>query len=368
MNNIEIQHARMVVSESQTEARSQVGKLIIDMFNNTANLWAKSADIMDVCSTYDKKMVANRIQMLVNNHTLEVDKSGGQRAYKYRLKQPDVPEFVGPLQPTPSVELTTPVVREVPEGIKGRKPKIVWSHDERITLAHEVAVIRRKQPFVSLSQALDQAQASCLAEDRRRIPIGNIKVNAHWLADMVDLVAASVPEPAPAITEPVALALAATPADFTAGQLLDALLDKLADRFKVNVLDILKSSEVQDMLRPQTHNRSPIRHNPIGVAMEPTVSKQKIVVAGLLKSIHIEEVKDKFGDKFKLTFYHTDESVHKLKSMAASADRVLLMVNMIPHKHEEALKAANLKFEKVRGNIGVLLSTLSEIDSQQQSH
>lgn len=359
----EKQRKRDAVAATQADARSEVGRLIIQHLSNKNNAWTSGAEFKQVCSGYDRVLVSNRLTTLTLNHTLEADKSEGIRAYKYRLAQQPA-EFVGPMQPEPSVAMETVTVQEVPEGVKGRKSKVVWSHDERITLAHEVATIRKEQPFISLGGALDMAQIACLPKERHRIPIGNIKVNAAWLADMVDLVAANTPVPV-AHTEPKpAPAPTLSLADFSAGQLLDALLDKFNDKLKSNILEIIQSPEVMNMLQIAKPSRTPVvRHNPIGAAMEPKVKLERILIAGLLKPMHVEEVKEKFGDQFDLKFYHPDESVHKLKSMAPGADRVILMATQLSHKHEESLRTTNVKFEKVRGNIGVLLARLNEIKS-----
>jgi hypothetical protein len=262
--------------------------------------------------------------------------------------------------PEPSVPMQTVTVQEIPEGTKGKKSKVVWDDGERMVLAHEVASIREQQKFINLGTALEMAQRACLPVERHRIPIVHIKSQAPWLVDMVDLIAKQRPtQPEPTEPQPEQMALE----DYSVGQLVDALIDKLSDRLKRSVMEIITSPEVIEMFQTTHIARSPApRHNPVPVALESGVKLQRIVIAGLLKPAQVEEVKDKFGSKFDIRFYHPDESTHKLKGMVPSADRVMLMANMVSHKHEDALKATNVKFEKIRGGIGVLLARLSELN------
>lgn len=179
-------------------------------------------------------------------------------------------------------------VTVVPEGVRGRAPRVVWTPEEKYAIAKEVARLQKAQPHLSIMSAVRLAQ-EVLPEKRRRLVQIQTRHHIPWIDDLlaqartevdseVDTESQKVqqqvtPQPAdPAQSEPAetstttnesrqagmltqlgdlaqqAVMLAQHPEFASTSQLLDILMQRIGQTFKSMLLDVLSSDEMKAIL------------------------------------------------------------------------------------------------------------------------
>lgn len=197
-----------------------------------------------------------------------------------------------------------------------------------------------------------------------------------------------------------------TPADFSTGQLIDEVLARTGGSLKAVILSILGSPEVERLVKLFVPHETITQQKPepaktpevkseVKVAApspkfqgagpytgpvlrsEPTpipkhdpnppqdVSRprlKKLLIVGLLKSNHVDEVKRGFSDKFDLRFYHPDEALTKLRGIAPNMDQVIVLTEQVSHKHTGLLQSMGVQYTMQLGSIGRLTDYLSHLN------
>lgn len=169
-------------------------------------------------------------------------------------------------------------VTMVPEGVRGRAPRVVWTHEEKLSIAKEVLRLQKSQVHLSVMSAVRMAQ-DILPEKRRRLAQIQNRHHIPWIDEYLAQARAEeatqsahvTNEPIEEDAKPAGLA-AATPSesvsigqqlgDFaqqaallaqhpefaTTTQLLDILMQRIGQNFKAMLLDVLSSDEMREIL------------------------------------------------------------------------------------------------------------------------
>lgn len=310
--------------------------------------------------------------------------------------------------PTAATAAVTVTVCEAGASGKGTAKRLIWTMDERMALAQAVVALRVMQPKKPLLHLLHEAQlmAGVIAPERRR-NIAQLSV-VPWLAGLVhnleqaaiDLavktdsapVLAAVPLAATATAQAPAAAAAAAPVReaeaMTAGLVeqlgssLGAILaralahpdvletvDELFSRFVAPRVGIAPArgapTSVSNGLRApvmatETVASRPPRHNPEPPVLTPAAPKKPhILIAGLPKANHMQAMREQFGDVFDLRFYHPNQAMPMLRSMARVADKVIIMTDHVGHKHTDCLKGDSVGYLMCPGSIGKITELLA---------
>ncbi len=199
----------------------------------------------------------------------------------------------------------------------------------------------------------------------------------------------------------------------TTGHLIDKLLSRAGSSIKRGILDIIGSPEAKALVQsfwagkpsapapevhvtvtaPESKHEAPPpapvvedqpvevrgkfngggpyrppqpdrRHNPFPPKTAEQPKLKKLLIAGLLKSNHVEEVKKEFSDLFDLRFYHPDENMTLLSSRAVGADKVILLTEQVSHKHKQVLESTGVPYMMQLGSIGRLKDYLRHLSTE----
>lgn len=223
--------------------------------------------------------------------------------------------------------------------------RIRWTDEERAALVQGmVAVLHNSNYRPTDTDLLREAQIAALPPARRRKIEGSVAYNAKPLIQKAralakDQAAAPTPEPAP---EPPTL-----PApEPTLGLLFEQLVDALADRIVLRVLDLLPRDRIEVREAPQ--------------ALPPNIEAERaarpgVLVLGLLPQ-QAETVRRMFPG-LNITAYDADAA---LKRDLTRRAHTVLMTKFINHSVQDRYrKAPNLHF--CNGGVTELAAILKTI-------
>lgn len=163
-------------------------------------------------------------------------------------------------------------VTQVPAGVKGRSPRVVWTSEEKYAIAKEVVRLQKAQPHLSIMTAVRQAQ-QILPEKRQRLAQIQNRHHIPWIDDLIAQVRNEEPVDNPnravdtnedrdattTSAQPEEEQKAPTPVDVPASpslfaefastsEIMDILMQRLGQTFKTMLLEVLSSDEMREIL------------------------------------------------------------------------------------------------------------------------
>lgn len=253
------------------------------------------------------------------------------------------------------------LVAEAPQyPEQDRRSKIQWSPDEQWTLARQVHTIR-KDGYSDLLLAIEKAQRQVLPKERRRA-ITNRNMVGDWLYPILDILKhndtlqAAVkalenrpPPPPPPLNY----------AELGTNLMLSELLQRGTVLLRNIMIQALTSKEVQDMLRPPAPPTEVPRHNPTPFGIERE-RLPKVMIYGLHKPIHRQEIERDFKDKLLVRWGDTKDPGAMLKQKNAQMDKVFVLTDYVPHSLTDTMKSELVPYQMLTGSITRLREALNE--------
>ena len=287
-----------------------------------------------------------------------------------------------------------------------KNPKVFWKPEEYLVIAREILRLNphgghlQSTTMAPLTAADMNAGQLALPSHRRRPafifvkPLREPMLKAFYAIskeeiapkrteapaaspdefDDLDAIAQPPAPPAPAIPDHLSLAPVST------GLLLDALLSRLGAQIgaavsasvQAGVIAALTSDAVRDVLVGRNAPRAPlsagyVKHDPTPPSGDRE-HKPKVLIVGLTKTLHEQEIKGAFEDRFDLRFYHPDENEFILRSKAKAADRTIVLTDFTPHANVRLLDKERVDYIRQLGSIGRLKQFMSSFKVDQVQH
>lgn len=241
--------------------------------------------------------------------------------------------------------------------------KVFWSQEEWSALAETLDHLRHDNPTLSKMAALGAAQAQVLAPGRSRKIVFWSTVAPKLdellgLAKTNRLAKAVPPTEAPAKT-----------AEQIRQEKLRAWVRTTAELFAPLFAEMLKqppvAQELQKVLATLvTEPRPPVNTFAASFSAASEVSstqtRRKVLVAGLLPA-QANDVCSDLSALVEFRFWGSDESRHKLKTLARHCEVAVGVTNFLSHSADASLKALAPHYVRHTGGITRLKETLREV-------
>lgn len=106
----------------------------------------------------------------------------------------------------------------------------------------------------------------------------------------------------------------------------------------------------------------PPRHNPeMPDATTLRVKLPKVAIIGLAKAHQEAEIKKRFEKKLDIVTIHPDVNERIIRKFCGSAEKIIVMVDHVPHSIEHHLNHYNMAFQKMKGGIDRLSGELQSL-------
>lgn len=172
----------------------------------------------------------------------------------------------------------------------------------------------------------------------------------------------------PVVQEPVFAEVRSKPAAPPKPKTVDDALKALAAEItrllmpviETHVADAVKAAAVNAVEQATAHAATlvPGPAPTINAPQAEKVRKPHVLIAGLLP-VQAGTLVAEFADTFDMSFWTSDETVHKLKSMAAGADVVFLHTRHMRHATDEIVQSAGIRIVRVTGALSAMREALT---------
>ena len=221
------------------------------------------------------------------------------------------------------------------------RKKIVWTPEERSSVARRAAEISWDNPSFRPTECLDQAQSTLLPTERQRR-----REYLTRLPDLWQLAQEYIRERRQGIAHGdnsslIDMKVLPTTPSATPPGLIDALLSLLRP-----VIQKLMVEEILPPLRELLATRgtdapsSPAPVQPESPRLLETCTPPPWALVVGIKRDQLVHVEKDFSGRLRLTGWHVDESADKLRNLVANANRIIIMTSWIGHKHQNCLRKA----------------------------
>lgn len=273
---------------------------------------------------------------------------------------------------------STPEVKVIPEGVKARRRQIQWSFEDRKLFCRLFLEERQNKPHGSFSYLCDLANVQMPEHKRKNTEFNRAQM--FWFDSTLAQVEQEMLEEAKREQEEQARIKEQAEQEqqqrinslksFGTDALLGELMNRGQSLIETMLINALASDRVREAIqtsfaRPydgveRRVHESERRHNP-NMKSEDRPRLKKILIFGLNKPIHQNEIQRDFKDKFDLKFLAAKPNVTQLRALSRAAEEVIVMTDSVDHASCESMKADNIKQTLVSGRIGHLREHLNKM-------
>lgn len=246
-----------------------------------------------------------------------------------------------------------PVDDDFDEVAKPKTTRVIW---ESLLKSAEATGMARDVPGgVVKAHDVEEARGDATPSEARPSP-SPVEGRQNTLGTMLDAVLGMA---GPAIKNLLRDALIEA---ITSPAVVAVLNPEPEVRYEVSRKEIKLPDELVEPNEANVAQPKSPRHNPeMPDATTLRVKLPKVAIIGLAKAHQEAEIKKRFEKKLDIVTIHPDVNERIIRKFCGSAEKIIVMVDHVPHSIEHHLNHYNMAFQRMKGGIDRLSGELQSL-------